>query len=141
MHFCSRPSGLIAPPPPPRDALEGKEPQRRPQKRFGRQLEEVAKGVGGGYCRLQMPLTGGGGLCTRAIAQRSFAPRPPSNAMLPGPRAPNPPCDQCSLRFRATFQFVAFWSVALKHQQNPAAILTSPTAQQRPRGWGLWRGS
>ena len=39
-----------------RDALEGKGPQRRPQKRLGRRLEEVAKAVGGGYCRLQMPL-------------------------------------------------------------------------------------
>ena len=36
----------------PRDALEGKGPQRR----FGRRLEEVAKAVGGGYCRLHMPL-------------------------------------------------------------------------------------
>ena len=26
------------------------------QKRLGRRLEEVAKAVGGGYCRLQMPL-------------------------------------------------------------------------------------
>ena len=40
---------------PPRDALEGKGPQRRPQKRLDRRLEEVAKAVGGGYCRLQMP--------------------------------------------------------------------------------------
>ena len=39
-----------------RDALEGKGLQRRPQKRLGRRLEEVAKAVGGGYCRLQMPL-------------------------------------------------------------------------------------
>ena len=39
-----------------RDALEGEGPQRRPQKRLGRRLEEVAKSVGGGYCRLQMPL-------------------------------------------------------------------------------------
>ena len=31
-----------------RGALEGKAPQGRPQKR----LEEVAKAVGGGYCRL-----------------------------------------------------------------------------------------
>ena len=38
------------------DALEGKGPQRRSQRRLGRQLEEVAKAVGGGYCRLQMPL-------------------------------------------------------------------------------------
>ena len=41
---------------PHRDALEGKGLQRRPQKRLGRRLEEVAKAVGGGYCRLQMPL-------------------------------------------------------------------------------------
>ena len=39
-----------------RDALEWKGPRRRPQKRLGRRLEEVAKAVGGGYCRLQMPL-------------------------------------------------------------------------------------
>ena len=39
-----------------RDALEGKAPQRRPQKRLDRRLEEVAKAVGGGHCRLQMPL-------------------------------------------------------------------------------------
>ena len=38
-----------------RDASEGKRPQRRPQRRLGRRLEEVAKAVGGGYCRLQMP--------------------------------------------------------------------------------------
>ena len=47
----------VPPPPPhlPRDASEGKGPQRRPQKRLDRRLEEVAK-AGGGYCRLQMPL-------------------------------------------------------------------------------------
>ena len=39
-----------------RDALEGKAPRRRPQKRLDRRFEEVAKAVGGGYCRLQMPL-------------------------------------------------------------------------------------
>ena len=44
------------PPPPPRDALQGKGPQRRPQRRLGRRLEEVAEAVGGGCCRLQMPL-------------------------------------------------------------------------------------
>ena len=35
-----------------RDALEGKGPQRRARKRLGRRLEEVAKAVRGGYCRL-----------------------------------------------------------------------------------------
>ena len=39
-----------------RDALEAKGPQRRLQRRLGRRLEEVAKAVGDGYCRLQMPL-------------------------------------------------------------------------------------
>ena len=39
-----------------RDALGGNGPQRRPQKRLGGRLEEVAEAVGGGYCRLQMPL-------------------------------------------------------------------------------------
>ena len=39
-----------------RDASEGKGPQRRPQRRLGRRLEGVAEAVGGGYCRLQMPL-------------------------------------------------------------------------------------
>ena len=44
------------PTPTPRDALEGKAPQRRPEERLDRRLEEVDKAVGGGYCRLQMPL-------------------------------------------------------------------------------------
>ena len=39
-----------------RAALEGKGPQRRPWKRLDGRLEEVAKAIGGGYCRLQMPL-------------------------------------------------------------------------------------
>ena len=39
-----------------RDAFEEKGPQRRSQRRLGRRLEEVAKAVGGGCCRLQMPL-------------------------------------------------------------------------------------
>ena len=40
----------------PRDALEGEGSERRPQRRFDRRLQEVAKAVGGGYCRLQRPL-------------------------------------------------------------------------------------
>ena len=39
-----------------RDALEGEGAQRWFQKRSDRRLEEVAQAVGGGYCRLQMPL-------------------------------------------------------------------------------------
>ena len=36
--------------------MEGTGPQRRPKKRVDWRLEEVAKAVGGGYCRLQTPL-------------------------------------------------------------------------------------
>ena len=65
--FAPRQRGLPPPLPPPpplqgrqwvagTDALEGEGPQRRPQGRFDRRLEEVAEAVGGGYCRLQMPL-------------------------------------------------------------------------------------
>ena len=42
--------------PPPRDALEGKGPQRLPQRRLDRRLKEVATAVGGSYCRLEVPL-------------------------------------------------------------------------------------
>ena len=50
----------------PRMHWKGKGPQMRFQKRSDRRLEEVAKAVGGRYCRLQMPLSlavaiGGGG--------------------------------------------------------------------------------
>ena len=63
-HKCQNEQGIatLPPPnakyfrPPPRDVLEGTGPQRRPQKRLDRRLQEVAKAVVGGYCPLQMPL-------------------------------------------------------------------------------------
>ena len=48
--------GHVVADPVPRAASEGKGSQREPEKRLGRRLEEVAKAVGGGYCRLRMPL-------------------------------------------------------------------------------------
>ena len=39
-----------------RDASEGKGRQRRPRRRLDARVEGVAEAVGGGYCRLQMPL-------------------------------------------------------------------------------------
>ena len=50
------PPTLAPPPPLSRDAVAGKGPPRQPQRRLDRRLEEVAKAIGGGYCRLQMPL-------------------------------------------------------------------------------------
>ena len=73
-----------------RDALEGKAPQRRPQKRSDRRLEEVAKAVWGGYCRLQMPLRLALGIRGTVAGHRLGAQEggpggtsPPSNASLP----------------------------------------------------------
>ena len=42
--------------PPTRDASEGEGPQRRSQQQRDKRLEDVVEAVGGGYCRLQMPL-------------------------------------------------------------------------------------
>ena len=108
---------IFAPPPPPptprsRDALEGEGPQRRPQKRLDRQLEEVAKAVGGGYCRLQMPLRLAPGVREPvaghrlgALGGRGGGYLPPSNASLPGstpppPRVQEPPCARTNPWFR-----------------------------------------
>ena len=43
-------------PPLSRVALKGKGPRRQSQKRLDRRLQDVSKAVGGGYCRLQLPL-------------------------------------------------------------------------------------
>ena len=60
------------------------------QKRFDRWWKEVAKAVGGGYCRLQMPLKPALAI-TGTVAGRSLGALqggggylPPSNAALPG---------------------------------------------------------
>ena len=83
-----------------RDGLnpkEGKGPQRRPQQRLDRRLEEVAKAVGGGYCRLQMPLRLALGVRgtvaghrLRALEGGGRGTPPPSNASLlkPPPMLP-----------------------------------------------------
>ena len=77
------------------DAIESKEPQRRPQKRLDRGLEDVAKAVGGGYCRLQMPLKLALAVWGRVAGR--WAPwrgggghPPPSNASCGGGGDPSP---------------------------------------------------
>ena len=53
-----RPPPPLPPPKPlPHRCIRREGPQRRPQKRLDRPLGEVAQAVGGGYCRLQKPLT------------------------------------------------------------------------------------
>ena len=83
-----------------RDAVEGKGPQRRPQRWLGRRLEEVAKAVGGSYCRLQMPLRPALGVRGTVAGHRlggleggGYLPPPPFQCIpalcppLPPPRA------------------------------------------------------
>ena len=70
-----------------RDAFERKGPQRWLQKRLDRRWEEVAEAVGGGYCRLQIPLKPVLGVREAAAGHRLGAlegggggASPPSNA-------------------------------------------------------------
>ena len=75
-----------------RDAFEGKGPQRRPEEWLGRRLEEVAEAVGGGYCRLQMPLRLALGVRGTVAGHRLGALKggyPPRLPMHPCPR-PHP---------------------------------------------------
>ena len=80
---------------PARDVVEGKGPQRRPQKRLDRRLGEVAQAVRCGYYRLQMPLRLTLGVRGTVTGHRLGAleggglPPLPSNASLspPPPRA------------------------------------------------------
>ena len=72
-----------------RDALEGNAPQRRPRKRLDRRLEDVAKAVGGGCCRLQMPLKPALAVRETVVGHRLGALEgegclPPSNASMGG---------------------------------------------------------
>ena len=73
------------------DALEEKGTQRRPRRPLDRRLEEVAKAVGGGYCRLQMPLSLALAVRGTAAGHRLGALEgggvypPPSNASLRTP--------------------------------------------------------
>ena len=86
----------VDPPPLPRVALEGNGPPRRPQKPLDRQLEGVAKAVGGGYCRLQMPLRWALGVRGTVAGHRLGALEgggglPPPIPMHPDPPDRNPP--------------------------------------------------
>ena len=66
-----------------------KGPHRRPQRRLGRRLEEVAKAVGGGYCRLQMPLRLANAAGSRWIPG---PPRPPPPFSPSDSQSPRPSC-------------------------------------------------
>ena len=119
-----------------RDALEGEGPQRRPQRRLGRQLEEVAKAVGGGYCRLQMPLAPGvrttvawrrlgtleGGLPMHPCDPQGC--RPPHHTFGPGPPPePSPAGDGVRRRGEGVLG-----------QQRDQRVIVQPHHLHRPLG-------
>ena len=70
-------------------------PKAAPEQ-LDRRLEEVARAVGGGYCRLQMPLKLAQGVRGTVVGHGLRAPEgwggtsPPSNASLPSPQKPMP---------------------------------------------------
>ena len=81
----------------PGAAGEGKGPPRRARRRLGRRLEEVAEAVGGGCCRLRMPLKPAVGVRGTVAGHRVGAlevtPPPSSSASLacaPPPPGPGP---------------------------------------------------
>ena len=66
--------------------FEGKGAPRRPQQRLGRRLEDVAKAVEGGCCRLQTPLRlalGGRGTVAGYRLGAWVSPPPPAFPMHP----------------------------------------------------------
>ena len=79
------------PPHPPRDAPAVKGPRRQPQKRLDRRLQEGAKAVGGGYCRLQMPLKLALAVRETVAGHRLGAPRGMEGASPSLPMHPCPP--------------------------------------------------
>ena len=87
-----------------RVASEGKGPQRPPQKRLGRRLEEVGKAVAGGYCRLPMPLKGAFAVRGTVAGHRLSALEgggggSPHFQCIPGVGC----AARCSVAFRVTF--------------------------------------
>ena len=103
----------------PRDASEGMRPERRPQKRLGRRLEEVAKAVGGGYCRLQMPLKLALGVRGTVAGHRLGALEPPPP---PGRRAHTP-----LIPHRC-------WSIGIRHRPRPLCASATASSWRRRCG-------
>ena len=108
------------PPPPPRGALEGKGPWRRPWKRLDRRLEEVAEAVGGGYCRLQMPLK-------LAIRETVGGHR---LGAVEGGGVDHPPPQGCSVQFQTPN--TAAWAGGFQKGERGVGV-SGPTRKPPPR--------
>ena len=83
--------GPESPPPNPHGCIRREGTSEGPQRRVDRRLEEGAKAVGGGYCRLQMPLklalaVRGQWLGVGWVPSTEGGGTPPPHASLPTPR-------------------------------------------------------
>ena len=109
-----------------RDALEGKGRQRQVQRRSDRRLEEVAKAVGGGYCRLPTLLK-----LAPAVSETAPGHRLGGLEGLPPP-LPTHPCP-------------GLWSAPAPWDAGPwpcprrAAGSAGSAASTWSRTWGTWR--
>ena len=104
-----------------------KGPQREAQKRLDRRLEEVAEAVGGGYCRLQMPLRLALGV-RGTVAGHRLAWRGGSNlsdASLGGAHPPTPPIPGGGVR---NHKRVCVPQIGL---QPPAPLISSTNSFRR----------
>ena len=121
---------MVQPPgPSPRDALAGKGPQRQPQQRSGRRLEEVAKTVGGGYCRLQMPLKLGIGWGALEVAPPPPPPMHPCRHLICGTTSPTRPPHR---------RFTDYVRLTCSSWGDPHVTMFS-RAQAHPMGRGLYK--
>ena len=126
-----------------RDALDGKGPRRRPQRRLHRRLEGVAEAVGGGYCRLQMPLSPALGVRGTAAGQRVGALErgervPPPFQCIPLP--PPPPPDRL-LRYDAVAFLVTAADGALEYyskQTNVHRLEDADEAREVDQNLRMW---
>ena len=106
---------------------EAKGPLGRPQRGLDRRLEEVAKAVGGGYCRLQMPLKLALGV-RETVAGHRLGALEGRGYLPPFQCIPVPAPDTASLRVRRkvgwcrlgkSFPFFqSAWSASKLHQRN-----------------------
>ena len=123
--------------PPPSDALEGKGPERLPQRRLKRRLEEVAKAVGGGYCRLQMSLKPALGVRGTVAGHRLDALEGGGGVPPPFPMHPPPPvCPRVSpsSRCQKELMFVTRLGTFLGTDRNTTVLTGMKFADQCVNG-------
>ena len=110
-----------------RDASEGKGSRRRPQKRLNMRLVGVVKAVGGGYCRLQMPLKPALGVRETVAGHRLGTLERGGQGGTPPPLPMHPWRWQCSSTSAESYQYP--WG---QHTHTTQTGNSQDSEQQRP---------